>query len=162
MAAYSSIMGRFYREACNQIVDADGLVKDYVGHEVVGLFFPGISGSRHAAAAVAAARGILEATGHGDPSGPWLPVGAGVHTGTAYVGTVNAMGRVQDFTAHGDAVNSTARIASAAAAGELLVSDAAATATELELGGLERRTLNLRGKATEQVVWVLTSESSQA
>ena len=49
------------------------------------------------------------------------PIGAGVHTGEAYVGTTGPAGAVDDFTALGDVVNTTARLASSAAAGEILV-----------------------------------------
>jgi hypothetical protein len=83
------------------------------------LFIPGFSGEEHAARAVAAARHLLEATGN-DRSDPRISLGAGVHTGVAYVGTVGE-GDVRDFTALGDPVNIAARLASVAQAGELLV-----------------------------------------
>ena len=51
-----------------------------------------------------------------------------------------------DFTAVGDAVNTTARLASSAGAGEILVSKVAADASKLDATGLEERTLTLRGK----------------
>ncbi len=61
--------------------------------------------------------------------------------------------RSTDFTALGDAVNTTARLASAAAAGELLVSVAAAEAAGRPTAGAERRTLEIRGReATLDVV----------
>lgn len=46
----------------------------------------------------------------------------------------------------GDAVNTTARLASSAGAGELVVSRAAADAAGLDGAGLEARTLELRGR----------------
>jgi adenylate cyclase len=72
-------------------------------------------------------------------------VGAGVHTGAAYVGTVG-LGHERDFTALGDAVNITARLASVAAAGELLVSEEAYRDAGLDLGETETRRLELKGK----------------
>jgi len=51
-----------------------------------------------------------------------------------------------ELTAVGDAVNVTARLASVAAAGEILVSAETARAAGLE-GGLARRTVELKGKA---------------
>ena len=71
---------------------------------------------------------LIERVGRDDatPSGP-IPLGAGIHTGIAYVGPTGPAGAVDDFTALGDVVNTTARLASAAAAGELLVSVDAAT-----------------------------------
>jgi class 3 adenylate cyclase len=58
------------------------------------------------------------------------------------------------MTAMGDPVNVRARLASAAGAGELLVTLTAAAASGLEPGTLERRSLALKGKteATEVLV----------
>jgi adenylate cyclase len=70
-----------------------------------------------------------------------------VHTGDAFVGSTGAGGAVSDFTALGDVVNTTARLASEAAAGELLVSIEAATAGGLESPTLEHRTLSVRGRS---------------
>jgi adenylate cyclase len=51
-----------------------------------------------------------------------------------------------ELTAVGDAVNTTARLASAASAGEILVTMRAAEAAGLD-ASLERRQLQLKGKA---------------
>ena len=59
----------------------DGSLDKFVGDELVALFFPLITGSNHAEQAVKAARALLVAVGHDDPAGPWVPLGAGVHTG---------------------------------------------------------------------------------
>jgi adenylate cyclase len=80
----------------------------------------------------------------------------GVHTGLAYVGIVGGDdGNPTDFTALGDNVNITARLASKAGAGEILISDAAYTASGLDLGPLERRDLELKGKSEPTGVRVL-------
>jgi adenylate cyclase len=60
-----------------------------------------------------------------------------------------------DFTALGDNVNITARLASQAGAGEILISDAACTAASLDLGQLEHRELELKGKSEPTGVHVL-------
>ena len=70
-----------------------------------------------------------------------------MHTGIAYVGTTGPEGAVTDFTALGDAVNTTSRVASAAVAGELLVSTDAAAAAELDISRLPERRLTLRGRS---------------
>jgi adenylate cyclase len=69
-----------------------------------------------------------------------------VHTGIAFVGATGPEGTVEDFTALGDPVNATARLASAAAAGEVLVSLEAAKAAGVELDGCEQRCLSVRGR----------------
>ena len=106
------------------------------------------AGTEHTAAAIRAARALLDAVGRADASasGP-IPVGAAVHTGEAFVGSTGADGAVSDFTALGDVVNTTARLASEAAAGELLVSIDAARAADLDAAALEHRTLAVRGRS---------------
>ena len=95
------------------------------------------------------------------PSGP-IPAGTAVHTGDAYVGATGPIGAVDDFTALGDAVNATARLASAARAGEVLVSVAAATAAGTPTDGLERRTLDIRGRSEPLEVVVLRAATKAA
>jgi adenylate cyclase len=152
---YSQLMARFYLAAAGVVDRRNGIVDKFVGDEVIALFIPGFAGSDHAADAVAAAKELLAATGHGDGE-PWLSIGAGVHTGIAYVGTVGE-GDTFDFTALGDSVNTAARLAEAAAAGEILVSNAAAQAAGMDTGGLESRTLELRGRAESVEAWVATA-----
>jgi adenylate cyclase len=52
-----------------------------------------------------------------------------------------------DFTALGDSVNTAARLASNAATGEILVSDAGIRAARFDVGDREHRDLRLKGKA---------------
>lgn len=47
------------------------------------------------------------------------------HTGSGFVGVVGGEGSTADFTALGNNVNITARLASEAGPGEILISDAA-------------------------------------
>ena len=146
---YRTFLDRFYRLSSSAILGNEGMVDKFVGDEAIGLFFAGVTGKEHPAAAIRAARTLLDAASQEDasPSGP-IPVGAAVHTGSAFVGSTGAEGAVSDFTALGDAVNTTARLASEAAAGELLVSVEAASAGGLDPGEFERRTLTVRGRSS--------------
>ena len=141
---FSRLISRFYGTAARVVDEWDGLVDKFVGDEAVALFVPGFAGEDHAARAVEAARSLIHETGNDGPD-PWVAIGIGVHTGVAYVGRVGE-GDACDFTAVGDAVNTTARLASSAGAGEILVSKAAAGASMLDDTGIESRTLTLRGK----------------
>jgi adenylate cyclase len=155
-ADFHTFLDRFYRLASDSIVAHDGIVDKVVGDEVVGLFFGGISGPQHAAVAVAAAielAGRAARTGT-TPSGS-IPVGTAVHTGVAFVGATGLGTTVEDFTALGDAVNITARLASAASAGEVIVSVAAAQAAGMATDQPERRTLEIRGRTEPINVIVL-------
>ena len=142
---FRRLLDRFYGVASKVVFDHDGSVDKFVGDELVAMFFPLLSGEGHAAAAVAAGEALLRATGHADPGGPWLPLGAGVHTGPAWVGAVGDAQHTE-LTALGDTVNTTARLAAAASAGEILVSAEAAriAGRDVDLG---RRVLDLKGKS---------------
>ena len=155
---FRSFLDHFYRTAADAVLGHDGIVDKFVGDEVIGLFFQGVSGPRHAAAAVGAGLELLRRVGRPDasPQGA-IPVGAAVHAGEAYVGSTGAGGVVSDFTALGDVVNTTARLASEAAAGELLLSLEAAASAEVDVGGLERRTLHVRGRVEPVEVVVYRS-----
>ena len=63
-----------------------------------------------------------------------------------------------DFTALGDNVNITARLASKAGAGEVLISDAACNSAGIETEGLEKRELELKGKSELVSVRVLRAQ----
>jgi adenylate cyclase len=148
-----ALMDRFYTMASRILVDHDAIVDKFVGDEVIGIFVPALAGDRHAARAIAAARAVIAATGAaGD--GPRLPVGAGVHSGVAFVGTVGELPKLE-LTAVGDAVNVTARLASVAGADEVLVTLVAARAAGLGEAGHERRDLELKGKSQPTPVLVL-------
>ena len=148
-------LNRFYDAASRILVEHDAIVDKFVGDEVIGLFIPALAHDAHAERAIAAARSLLRATGHTDPDGPWIPIGIGVHTGVAYIGSVG-MPPVTDLTALGDVVNTTARLASAAAAGEVLVTDEAVAASGIESSALERRELLLKGKRDTTAIFVVT------
>lgn len=143
--AFQEELGRFYKVATRAVFAHDGSVDKFVGDEVVAMFYPVATGFDHAAKAVRAAQQLLRETGHGSPDGPWIPVGAGVHTGLAWVGAIGDDSYVE-LTALGDAVNVTARLASVAQTGEVLVTAATAARAGVEPGG-ERRMLDLKGKS---------------
>jgi adenylate cyclase len=155
---FSRLLARFYGTAAEVIDDRDGIVDKFVGDAAVALFIPGFAGSEHAAAAIAAARDLLERTGNHRPE-PWAPLGIAVHSGRSFVGTVGE-GDAKDFTALGDTVNTTARLTDQAGVGEILISADAAIAGKLETTGLDRRTLDLRGREQSVDAWAVKAPTS--
>ncbi|MGH2635258.1 MAG: adenylate/guanylate cyclase domain-containing protein [Actinomycetota bacterium] len=149
---FTRLMNRFYRTSSDVLFAADAIVEKFVGDEVVGLFVPFLAGPDHTRKAVEAAQTLLRLTGHGAEGIPWVPVGAGVHRGRAFVGVVASAESNADFTALGDPVNIAAHLASQAAIGEVLVTDEAAAAAALDVEGLERRHLSLKGHPVDAVV----------
>ena len=155
-ADFHTFLDRFYRLASDSIVAHDGIVDKVVGDEVIGLFFGGISGPDHPAVAVAAAIDLAERAAQASSTSlVSIPVGTAVHTGEAFVGATGPGTTVDDFTALGDVVNITARLASAAGAGEVIVSVAAAEAAGMTTSQFERRTVEIRGRTKPIEVIVL-------
>lgn len=152
---FSRLMNRFYTIASHVLIQTDAMVDRLLGDEAIGLYIPGFTGQEHPRKAIEAAQDLLRLTGHHDSRGPWIPVGVGVHTGLAFVGVVGGEESTADFTALGDNVNITARLASQAGPGEILISDAAYSAANLKLENLEHRQLDLKGKSEPIGVHVL-------
>jgi adenylate cyclase len=143
----------FYAAATEVLIDSDAFVDRLVGDQVVGLFLPGMAGGDYSRKAVGAAKNLVARVAREAQ----LPVGAAVHVGIAYVGTVEGKAGVErDIAAVGDVVNTTARLASAAKAGEVLISEEAVRSAALDTTGLEVRELNLKGKSEPMTVRVLS------
>ena len=96
-----------------------------------------------------------KSTGHGEGKTPWVPVGVAVDTGVAYIGSVKMEGGRTDITILGDVVNTTARLCSQAAAGELLVGASAMEMSSLSKTNYESRKLSLKGKQETVDTWVV-------
>jgi adenylate cyclase len=120
-AAYRSLIQGYYKAAAVAVDDNGGIVDKFLGDGVMALFIPVITGENHAGRAIDAGRAILAAVERSGLAAKGLMVGAGVHTGEAFVGVVGSDEKL-DFTALGDTVNIAARLGSVAGAGELLVS----------------------------------------
>jgi adenylate cyclase len=154
-SAYASLLNRFYRVATEVLVRRDAIIDKLIGDEVMALFIPGICGREYSRCAARSALALLRAVGYGGLAGPWMPIGAAVNSGLAYVGNVGSEG-VVDFTALGDSVNTAARLASSARAGEVLLSEKVYASVAEEFPDLEHRSLTLRGKELPVPVRVLT------
>lgn len=154
-SGYAELMNRFYHAATQVLLAHDAVIDKMVGDEVMALFIPGYCGPRYRRAAVEAAEDLVRAVGYGGRDEPWLPVGVGVHAGTAFVGNVGGSG-VVDFTALGDTVNTAARLQAEAAAGEVVLSETLYPEVAGRHPSLKERRLTLRGREEPLSVRVLT------
>jgi adenylate cyclase len=157
--SFTEVMQRFYVTATKALFEHDALLDKFVGDEVVGFFLPFMAGPAHALRAVETARSLFRAVGYGSETGPWLPLGAGVHTGRSFVGFVSR-GLDSEFTAFGDTINIAAHLAEHARPGEILITDAVGTSLETE--GLERRNLSLKGHEIDALVVEVENRISPA
>ena len=153
--AFANLLNRFYATATGVLLRHDAIVDKLVGDEVVGLFIPGIAGPHYRGRAVEAAVDLLRTTGHGSPEGPWLPLGAAVNAGVAYVGNVGE--GVVDFTALGDPVNVASRLQAQAADGELLVGLDVDPDVAAAVPSPPRRTVEIRGRQEAVTALVLSA-----
>jgi adenylate cyclase len=158
VSGFREIINRFYKETSNVLIEHNAMVNRLMGDQVIALFVPRIAGKNHAKTALHATRELLRVTGHGDKKGPWIPVGAGIHTGVAYVGAVGSASGVNEVTVLGSAANVCARLSSKAAAGEILISEGSVKFGNLDVEGLESRLLELKGVSQPVSVRVMKME----
>ncbi|MEK6719296.1 MAG: adenylate/guanylate cyclase domain-containing protein [Chloroflexota bacterium] len=120
-AEFRRLLQRYYGIAGKAIEANGGIVDKYLGDGVMALFIPVIAGENHAMRAVQAGEELLSSVRGSDLAEAGVRVGAGVHTGTAFVGAIGS-GDELDFSALGHPVNVAARLGSVAGPDELVVS----------------------------------------
>jgi adenylate cyclase len=140
-------------------VDAEsGVIDHMAGDGVMAMWIPGFVGSEHPMRAMRAAFRVARDIAAAVKAGEGFPAGVGAHTGHAYVGVVGEPG-ARDFTVVGDTANTTARLSAGAAPGEVVLSQALIEATRTETAALQRRNLQLKGKAEPFDAWIWTTDA---
>jgi adenylate cyclase len=137
---FSRLINRFYVESTNAIIQEDGLVEKLAGDAVAAFWGAGVAGPDYAARTIRTAQNILKIMGQQE-----IPVGIGVHTGVAFFGAMGSADGLINISAIGDEVNTAARLASKAGAGEIIVSEKALQQAQIDGSGLESRKLELKG-----------------
>jgi adenylate cyclase len=137
---FSRLINRFYVESTNAIIQEDGLVEKLAGDAVAAFWGAGVAGPDYAARTIRTAQNILKIMGQQK-----IPVGIGVHTGVAFFGAMGSADGLINISAIGDEVNTAARLASKAGAGEIIVSEKALQQAQIDGSGLESRKLELKG-----------------
>ena len=156
---FSELIHRFYLAGTKPLYSHYAFIEKFVGDGLTAFFTPAFAGPNHALTAIKAGREILRATGHGPGKTPWIPVGVGINTGMAYIGSMKMEGGRTDITILGDVVNTTARLCSEAAPGEVLVGQQAMEISGISMNQHELRKLSLKGKQESTDAWVIkTSE----
>ena len=152
--AFSKLINRFYLVANEVFARSEALLNRLIGDQVIGLYVPGFAGPNHRGKAIRASQELLRETGHTNTGSPWLSIGVGVHTGVAFLGSVGSNENTTDIAVLGDPPNTAARLSSAAATGEILISEEAYV-PDMNLEALERRQLALKGKSKPVNVYVM-------
>jgi len=146
VAEFSQLINRFYTESTKVIIAEDGLVEKLAGDAVAAFWGAGFAGSHYVQRTVKVARDVLRLMQQRE-----IPIGIGVHSGVAYFGTMGTADGLTDISAIGNEVNLAARLASKAAAGEIILSEQALTEAGIDGSELESRSLVLKG-ITEPVL----------
>jgi adenylate cyclase len=137
---FSQLINRFYTGSTNIIVAEDGLVDKLAGDAVAAFWGAGFAGPNYVQRTVTVARNMSRLMAQQE-----IPVGIGVHSGLAYFGAMGSADGLTNISAVGDEVNTAARLASNAAAGEIIVSEQALKAAGIDGSTLETRCLELKG-----------------
>jgi adenylate cyclase len=149
---FSRLINRFYVESTDVIVKEDGLVEKLAGDAVAAFWGAGVAGPDYVARTIRTAQNILKIMGQQK-----IPVGIGVHAGVAYFGAMGSADGLVNISAIGDEVNTAARLASRAGAGEIIVSEKALQQAHMDGSGLESRSLELKGISAPVLVRVMRS-----
>ncbi len=137
---FSRLINRFYVDSTSVIVEEDGLVEKLAGDAVAAFWGAGFAGPNYIQRTLNVAQRLSKMMIRQQ-----IPVGIGVHAGVAYFGAMGAADGLVDIAAIGDEVNLAARLASKAAAGEIIVSQQALDKAGVDGSKLETRNLDLKG-----------------
>ena len=137
---FSQLINRFYAGATKVIIEEDGLVEKLAGDEVAAFWGAGFAGPDYVRRTIDVAQKLLQVMEHQQ-----IPVGIGVHAGIAYFGSMGTAEGLTDISAKGEEVNLTARLASKASVGEIIVSEPALNKAGIDASKLESRSLELKG-----------------
>ncbi len=143
--AFRTALQAFYQIAARSIEDHGGSVDKYLGDGVMALFIPVIAGREHGQRATQAALALVDGVERSALPASGIRVGAGVHSGTAFVGVLGS-GDKLDFSALGDPVNVAARLGSMAGPGEVLVSREVWSRGRQDAAEGEPRTVEIAGR----------------
>ena len=152
---FGSLINRFYVESTTVLSYADAMIEKLAGDEVTAMFTRGVSGEDYSRRAIEAAKELLKVTGHGEGQEPWIPVGIGIHSGEAFVGSVGQPSGIMEVAILGDVPNTASRLTSQAAPGEILVSADTMIDAQMNTQGLEKRHLDLKGRSKGIDAYVL-------
>jgi adenylate cyclase len=147
---FQKLINRFFVGTTKAIAEEDGLVEKLAGDAVAAFWGAGFAGQKYVARTVRAAQKIQKAMAQQK-----IPVGIGVHAGVAYFGAMGSAEGLVNISAIGDEVNTAARLASKAAAGEIIISETALALAHINTSELESRSLELKGISAPVIVRVL-------
>jgi len=147
---FRELINRFFVESSKIIAREYGLLEKLAGDAVAAFWGAGFAGQDYVTKTIRAAQEIQKVM-----EGQKIPVGIGVHSGVAYFGAMGSAEALVNISAIGDEVNTAARLASKAAAGEIIVSEKTLARAGINSSELESRSLELKGISQPVAVRVM-------
>jgi class 3 adenylate cyclase/tetratricopeptide (TPR) repeat protein len=148
-----TIIDPYYATARAELERYGGTVEKFIGDAVMALFGAPVAHEDDAERAVRAAHAVREAVSRlGDDGPARLQVRIGIATGEAIV-ALNARPEKGAAMAHGDVVNTAARIQTAAAAHGILVDERTYRSTRFQIDFRAGPQVHAKGKASPVPVW---------
>ena len=138
--AFSQLINRFYTATTKAVIEEDGLVEKLAGDGLAAFWGAGFAGPDYVKRTLKVAQHLSSIM-----TRQQIPVGISVHAGVAYFGAMSTADGLTNISAAGEEVNLAARLASKAAAGEIIVSEQALKAAGIDGSQLEARSLDLKG-----------------
>ncbi len=149
---FQKLINRFFVGSTRIIGEEYGLVEKLAGDAVAAFWGAGFAGKDYVTRTIRAAQHVSQLMQQQN-----IPVGIGVHVGVAYFGAMGSPNGLVDISAIGEEVNTAARLASKAAAGEIILSEAALEQAHMDVSKLETRKLELKGISEPISVRVMRS-----
>jgi len=137
---FSRLIHRFYTATTKAVIEEDGLVEKLAGDGLAAFWGAGFAGPDYVSRTLKVAQRLATVM-----TQMAIPVGISVHAGMAYFGAMNTADGLTNISAAGEEVNMAARLASKAAAGEIIVSEQALKEAGVDSSELESRSLELKG-----------------
>jgi adenylate cyclase len=148
---FRQLINRFYTAATKAIIEEDGLVEKLAGDGLAAFWGAGFAGPDYVKRTINVAQSLSK-----EMERQKIPVGISVHAGVAYFGSMTTADGLTSIAATGEEVNLAARLASRAAAGEILVSEQALKQASMDGSQFESRSLDdLKGISESVPVRVL-------
>jgi PAS domain S-box-containing protein len=163
------ILNTYLHVLTEAIWQEEGTLTMFIGDAVMAIFNAPLPQPDHALRAVRAAwamrraletQPVTQLTARPDERpeerpGAAVQYGIGVHTGLAVVGNIGSRGRLQNYTAIGDAVNTAQRLEAGASSNQILLSAATYAAVAPHVQAHPREPLHVKGKTLPLQVFEL-------
>lgn len=150
---FSKLINRFYTATTKAVIEEDGLVEKLAGDGLAAFWGAGFAGPDYVRRTLNVAQRLATTMTRQE-----IPVGISVHAGVAYFGAMSTTDGLTNISAAGEEVNLAARLASKAAAGEIIVSEQALREAGIADSEFETRSLELKGISEPVLVRVMHGE----